>query len=182
MMKPAAAAPILTERLTLLPVTWARASASLDGALGERLGARLPASWPPPELEGSDALWCQALLHDPGLRGWLGWYWLLREPEIGGVALVGHGGFIGPARAGESRAEVGYWVAPERRGQGIATEAMRALLGWGGTRGLTAAYARAQAQNDASAKLLIRLGFSWKGEVSPSQVEDVLYEVELSQL
>ena len=172
-------ASLVTSRLILLPVTWARASASLDGALGERLGARLPASWPPPELEGSDAIWCQALLHEPGLRGWLGWYWLLRDVELGGVTLVGHGGFIGPAPDGTTRAEVGYWVAPERRGQGVATEAMRAILGWGRARGLTAAHARAHAHNGASIKLLIKLGFTCEAESVSSQGEDVSYEVDL---
>ena len=30
------------------------------------------------------------------------------------------------------RAEAGYWVAPEARGRGVATLALRALVGWAG--------------------------------------------------
>ena len=52
--------------------------------------------------------------------------------------------------------EVSYWIAPERWGQGLASEALRALLAIEPTRPL---YGRVAEHNAASAKVLARAGF-----------------------
>ncbi|MER5705060.1 GNAT family N-acetyltransferase [Micromonospora sp. NPDC002296] len=56
-------------------------------------------------------------------------------------------------------AELGYVLHPDRWGRGLATEAATALLDWGFDEfGLHRIYARCHARNDASARLMARLG------------------------
>lgn len=56
----------------------------------------------------------------------------------------------------EGKREVSYWIAPSRWGQGLATHALRALLGIERTRPL---FGRVADHNVASAKVLARAGF-----------------------
>ena len=69
-------------------------------------------------------------------------------------------GVLGVHLQGESRVEIGYWIAPDRHGAGYATEAGRALL-----RRLREAaperqvVARAFADNTGSRRVLAKLGF-----------------------
>ncbi|MEU5725866.1 GNAT family protein [Micromonospora sp. NPDC047738] len=56
-------------------------------------------------------------------------------------------------------AEIGYVFNPEFSGRGLATEAAAALLGWGFEEfGLHRVYGRCHAGNEASARLMTRLG------------------------
>lgn len=56
-------------------------------------------------------------------------------------------------------AEIGYVFNPEFSGRGLATEAVAALLGWGFDEfGLHRVYGRCHASNEASARLMTRLG------------------------
>ncbi|MEV5691665.1 GNAT family N-acetyltransferase [Micromonospora globbae] len=56
-------------------------------------------------------------------------------------------------------AEIGYVFNPEFSGRGLATEAVAALLGWGFEEfGLHRVYGRCHAGNEASARLMTRLG------------------------
>ncbi|MEU8004924.1 GNAT family N-acetyltransferase [Catellatospora sp. NPDC049111] len=56
-------------------------------------------------------------------------------------------------------AELGYVFHPDHGGRGLATEAARALLDWAfGEFGLHRVYARCHARNEASARLMARLG------------------------
>ena len=64
----------------------------------------------------------QALADKPEGDPWGAHFFLLREPP----ALVGWGGFKGPPVAGS--VEIGYAVAPEYEGRGIATAAVAQLL------------------------------------------------------
>jgi RimJ/RimL family protein N-acetyltransferase len=65
-------------------------------------------------------------------------------------------------RAG--RAELGYWIAPDHQEQGYGTEAARLLVGHGFDQlGLHRIEARAFAFNEASRRLLERLGFTEEG-------------------
>lgn len=57
--------------------------------------------------------------------------------------------------------EIGYGLAPAARGAGLATDAVRALLGWLRTQpGVTAVRAEVELGNAPSRRLLERLGFA----------------------
>lgn len=59
----------------------------------------------------------------------------------------------------DQQAEIGYILHPEAQGQGIATEAARAMLAFGFEDvGLHRIYARCDARNTASARVMQRLG------------------------
>ena len=77
--------------------------------------------------------------------------------------LIGDVGFHGPPDSA-GRLEIGYALAPDWRGRGYATEAAGRLCAWAeaheGVHGLTA---RARPENEASARVLARLGFARAG-------------------
>jgi RimJ/RimL family protein N-acetyltransferase len=59
----------------------------------------------------------------------------------------------------ERTAELGFVFHPDHWGRGLATEAATAVLDWGFTEfGLHRIYARCHGRNDASARLMARLG------------------------
>jgi len=65
---------------------------------------------------------------------------------------------------------VGYWVAVEARGRGVATAAVRALASWAlATLELDEVHADVLLGNAASARVLERCGFGSDGEGSCSQ-------------
>jgi RimJ/RimL family protein N-acetyltransferase len=79
------------------------------------------------------------------------------EPIVGGTP-IGEVSLI--LRSGESRqAEIGYIFHPEAHGQGFATEAARAMVdvGFRGA-GMHRVYARCDARNEPSWRLMERLG------------------------
>lgn len=62
--------------------------------------------------------------------------------------------------------ELGYWVAREARGRGVCTRAGRLLLGLAfGSLGLERVEASTVVGNDASVRVLERLGFRSEGEL-----------------
>lgn len=77
---------------------------------------------------------------------------------------VGDAGFHGPpGDAGE--VEVGYALVPAGRGAGLATEAVKLLMEWALAQpGVRAVSARVEPGNDASVRVLERLGFAADGE------------------
>jgi [ribosomal protein S5]-alanine N-acetyltransferase len=80
---------------------------------------------------------------------------------VEGGSVVGMGGFTGPPRDGE--VEIGYQVAPARRGRGVATAAVRAWVGRARAAGVRRVVARtdpASGTVDASDAVLRRVGFS----------------------
>lgn len=78
--------------------------------------------------------------------------------------LVGNGGWKGPPVAGI--AELGYAVAPQRRGRGIATSAVRVLLSRAASGGLRTVVAHTLAQESASTAVLRRSGFTCVSELA----------------
>lgn len=56
-----------------------------------------------------------------------GWSLAIRETDTG--RAVGQIGLWTPELA-KGRAEIGYWIAPDERGQGFASGALDALAGW----------------------------------------------------
>jgi [ribosomal protein S5]-alanine N-acetyltransferase len=63
----------------------------------------------------------------------------------------------------DSRAELGYWLAASCWGQGLATEANRALIHWGFEMGLAKIYARTMFDNLGSIRVLQKLGMQQEG-------------------
>ena len=77
------------------------------------------------------------------------------------------GGLLGSVslmRLDAGAAEVGYWLAPEARGRGVATEALAAVCRWGfGALGLGRMTWLAYVGNDASRAVAERVGFTFEG-------------------
>lgn len=61
------------------------------------------------------------------------------------------------------RAEVGFILARPAWGQGFAYEAMQAVMGYAATQGIRRLWARTHVGNNASEKLLLKLGFEQEG-------------------
>ncbi len=84
-----------------------------------------------------------------------GVYLIVRRSDdlvIGGIGFHG--------RPERGRVEVGYDVAPSARGEGYATEALRALAGWALQQpGVQAVLGRTEAENAASLRVLEKAGF-----------------------
>ncbi len=78
-------------------------------------------------------------------------------------ALVGFGGWKGVPVDGV--AELGYAVAPERRGRGVATATVRKLVVRGRAAGLRVVVAHTLPEVSASTTVLRRCGFVHVGEV-----------------
>jgi len=120
-----------TERLELIPATIEFCEAETRGraAVEACLGARVPASWPPPVFEPDDVARIRTQLEaDATIGSWTLHYVLARPgaaPE--GRSLVGVAGYTGPPTA-EGRVEIGYAIASEHQRCGYATEAVDALV------------------------------------------------------
>lgn len=71
------------------------------------------------------------------------------------------------------RAEIGYIFARSCWGHGFAQEAMRAIAGYAfGPLALERLYARIHGRNEASRRLLTRLGFSYEGTLRGHVLRD----------
>ncbi len=142
---------IRTERLALRPLTLADAPrvGELIGAWAvARMLSRVPFPYPP----GRAAEWITT--HDDGrVRG-----------ESFPFAVTLHNKLIGGIGLEESRERgqfrFGYWIAASYWGFGYATEAAKAALGFGfGWLGLAAVGASRYVDNEASGRVLDKLGF-----------------------
>jgi RimJ/RimL family protein N-acetyltransferase len=87
-----------------------------------------------------------------------------------GFAIVDaeDGSFLGIAVAVRldeqaSEAELGYILAPEARGRGAATEALRRLTEWGFARGLQRLELRVDGDNEPSKRVAERCGYTLEG-------------------
>lgn len=73
-------------------------------------------------------------------------------------------GSIARHRRAEHRAEFGYWLAPNARGRGVATRALRLLVDWSlETSSLIRLELYTHPENDASGRVAERAGFSREG-------------------
>jgi ribosomal-protein-alanine N-acetyltransferase len=121
---------IRTDRLELIPATLAHVDADLQSpeALGQLLGAAIPASWPPGEYDRSAMEFFRARLSESGdAVGWYGWYAVHGSGPAHGRVVIGSGGFLGPPDT-DGVVEIGYSVAPEFRKLGFATELVQGLV------------------------------------------------------
>jgi RimJ/RimL family protein N-acetyltransferase len=101
------------------------------------------------------------------------WWW--RELESG--ALVGQAGLNRAEVEGEPVVEVGWSIAPDRWGEGLATEAGRASLDWGfDVVGLDRIVSFTLHDNLASRRVMEKLGMERVGEFERKALPHVLYQ------
>lgn len=92
--------------------------------------------------------------------------WAVRRDGqwIGMIGLHDLGARRDHASVSGSSAEIGYWLAPEARGQGYVTEAARAVIDFSfTTAGLARIEWRAVVGNTESAHVARKLGFRYEG-------------------
>ena len=142
------ARPVLsTPRLRLVPQTREVAAALLDGR-----DCGLPLGEGYPHADTLDGLRLQ-VEHGGDDDG--GWFLTLASDG----RVVGDCGTHGPVDE-HGRVEIGYGVAGPFRGQGLGSEGVGALVGWLAVQpGVTAVTASVEVGNEASRRLLARLGF-----------------------
>jgi ribosomal-protein-serine acetyltransferase len=82
-----------------------------------------------------------------------------------GLWLKNTGGFVGgsglhPRPSDPSWREIGYWIHSAHTGQGLATEAVRAITEAGFASGVVAVQAKISERNAASVRVVERAGFT----------------------
>jgi [ribosomal protein S5]-alanine N-acetyltransferase len=136
-------------------------------ALATLLGVRPIVEWPP--IGGEHDLHAvgffrETILATPDVAGWMAHY-VLRNDE-----LVGSAGFFGPPTNG--MAEIGYSICQVFRRQGLATEAVRALIDIAREREALAVCAHVKPDNIASIRVLVSTGFV---EAEPDDTDHLLF-------
>lgn len=152
---------IETRQLRLVPCTVAAAQAAMadHAALETLLGVRVPHDWPAEDLRDFLPIYGQIVDEQAARQGW--GIWLMLGAAEG--ALVGDIGFKGPPDALRT-AEIGYSVLPAFQGHGYATEAARALVGWGFAQpGVGRIVANCRFDNAASIRVLEKTGMRRTG-------------------
>lgn len=119
--------------------------------------ARMLAGVPwPYRIEDAEAFAARQAEGDDARRSWA-----IEHPTEG---LIGMTGFHQPE--GERFPEFGYWLGRDYWGQGYATEANAAALVWARRDwGKKAVRSGHFVENDASARVLVKCGFLYTGEV-----------------
>jgi RimJ/RimL family protein N-acetyltransferase len=151
-----------TKRLRMVAATPELLQLELDApsVFSDRLNAALPEDWPPGEYD-RDAIRFfleQTIAGGNSVAGWFGWYLLLDAEEGDGSFLAGCGGYIGPPDA-VGQVEIGYSLCARWRGQGLAKEAIGALVENAWQRGAQTVVAHTDPQNSASIGVLLACGF-----------------------
>jgi RimJ/RimL family protein N-acetyltransferase len=106
--------------------------------------------------------------------GYCLWWW--RERTSG--ELVGYAGLDRTDVEGEPAVEVGWSIAPDRWGQGLATEAGRASVDWAfGPAGLDRVVSYTLHDNRASRRVMEKLGLGYVRDFRRRGFDQVLYEL-----
>jgi RimJ/RimL family protein N-acetyltransferase len=160
--------PIRTPRLELIAFEPAAIEAIIAGDRGhaeQLLGMNLPSEFPAPgDVDGFLTIQLGRMQANPERRHWLGRF--MRARDTG--EAIGHCGFHGPPEI-IGRAEVGYSVFTQFRGQGYAKEAAGALVRWAFEQGEREVYASVSPANAPSLAVVRSLGFRQVG----TQVDEV---------
>ena len=125
------------------------------------LGAAMPASWPPAEYDQAAMEFLLEKLTAGGRNaaGWYGWYALRKADDNIPRTLIGSGSFMGPPDA-NGMAEISYFIAPEWRGQGLATELVAGLVQQAAATGMVRQLvAHTAVEDGASQRVLLHNGF-----------------------
>jgi ribosomal-protein-alanine N-acetyltransferase len=149
---------LTTERLELRPLPAHAAAALPEGReeVSRILGARLDPEWPDPQLLG-------VLRRQAGTAPQAECFGVWVMIELDGGNVVGDIGFHAPPDDAGT-IEIGYSVVPTRRRRGYATEATRALVGWGLVQpAVRVIVAGCDPDNEPSVRTLERVGFRRSG-------------------
>lgn len=165
---------VQTPRLIILAASRALLTAELHKPqyFPVLLGAALPADWPPGNYDREAMHYLLEKLTTGGREaaGWYGWYALRKAEGDTPRTLVGTGGFMGPPDAAGT-AEIGYTIAADWRGQGLATELVSGLVQQAAATGLVRRLvARTRADNPNSQQVLVRNGFALVGPAEDGYV------------
>jgi ribosomal-protein-alanine N-acetyltransferase len=136
------------------------------------LGAALPADWPPGEYDQDAMRFFLEQLTAGGrtAAGWYGWYALRKAEGDTPRTLIGAGGFMGPPDAA-GMAEIGYSIAADWRGQGLATELVGGLVQQAAATGMVRRLvAHTNADNLGSQRVLLANGFEPEGLVEDGRL------------
>ena len=128
-----------------------------DDSLARALGHEVVPGW----VSFTEALQStrDALAANPTGSAWGARFFLAGDPP----ELVGWGGFKGPPKDGV--VELGYEIAPDRRGRGLATAAAREMLAEAfADERVTAVIAHTLAERNASNRVLEKAGFEYDGD------------------
>ncbi len=158
---------LFTARMRLIPATAELARADLEDSrrLSTLLGATVPRSWPPEMVSQARPWFARELASNPTRSGWYAWYGVIEGQGASRSVLAVSAGFVGAPRVGT--VELGYSVVPEYRRLGYASEMVRAIIKWAfEAPDLRRIVAEVHKDNDASIRLLLRMGFT---DIGPSQ-------------
>lgn len=145
--------------LTLVPVPHEVAVDVAAGRVPDLVPHGLSAARGWPHADTPDALRPMA---EHGAPGDLGTWLIVRDGEV-----VGDCGWFGTPDA-EGVVEIGYGLAGPSRRQGLGTEAVAVLAAWAEQQpGVRLVTAEALVGNEASLRLLARLGFTEQGSHPP---------------
>ena len=158
---------VQTPRLMLLATSRALLTAELHKPqyFPVLLGAAMPADWPPGEYNRDAMTYFLDKLTTGGREaaGWYGWYALRKAEGDTPRTLVGSGGFMGPPDEAGT-AELGYSIAADWRGQGLATELVAGLVQQAAATGMVRRLvAHAQPENLPAQRVLLHNGFTSTG-------------------
>lgn len=145
-----------TERLTLSPL------AAADAPLVHPIMADpdVMAHWDVAEIEDPDVVDQVLASQMAAMDEERAFYWAMR--------LTADSTFLGLCDLSDidwrhHRAEVGFILGKDSWGRGYAYEAMQAVMNFAVTQGIQRLWARTHVGNEASEKLLIKLGFEQEG-------------------
>lgn len=145
-----------TERLTLSPL------AAADAPLVHPIMADpdVMAHWDVAEIEDPDVVDQVLASQMAAMDEERAFYWAMR--------LTADGTFLGLCDLSDidwrhHRAEVGFILGKDSWGRGYAYEAMQAVMNFAVTQGIQRLWARTHVGDEASEKLLIKLGFEQEG-------------------
>lgn len=156
-----------TPRLLLLATSRALLTAELykPQYFPVLLGAAMPIDWPPGQYDRDAMLYFLDRLATGGrdAAGWYSWYALRKAEGETGRTLVGSGGFMGPPDE-TGTTEIGYSIAAEWQGQGLATELVAGLVQQAASTGMVRRLlAHTDADNLGSQQVLHRNAFQLLG-------------------
>ena len=143
--------------ITLLPIGVSELQALANSRTPDTVCRRSLEGALPPDFVARRAL---EHMTDGTPAGWCSTYYVVRN---GDQAVVGSCGFKGPPKNGS--VEIGYGVAPDCRNEGLATEAVRALLGLAFESGqVQEVLAQVSPANLSSTRVVLKLAFKRAGE------------------
>ena len=130
-----------------------------DDALAEALGCDVVPGWA--TFAGALGRTRDAVAADPEAPAWGSRFFVASEPP----ELVGWGGFKGPPGGEGGVVELGYEIAESRRGRGLATAAVAAMLdqAFADDR-VDSVIAHTLPEHNASTRVLEKSGFGLDGE------------------